>query len=171
MAQDTSDLDDDDDEAWATASQRADVIRQLLGGDIGRLKGEAVAAAASELGISRAGVYRLVARYKAIGRTSSLLPQRRGRPKGSRSLDRKREAIIAEEIDAFYLRPERPRLSDLCDRINARCHEIRARALSVRLESRGIPIESRMGESPSIVPSDRFAFWGANAEAVFAGLA
>jgi hypothetical protein len=46
-----------------------------------------------------------------------------------------------------------------------------SRALSVRLESRGIPIESRMGESPGIVPSDRFAFWGANAEAVFAGLA
>jgi putative transposase len=59
--------------------------------------------------------------------TSSLLPPRRGRPRGSRSLDRKRETIIAEKIDTFYLRPERPRLSDLCDRIDARCHEIGAR--------------------------------------------
>ena len=46
-----------------------------------------------------------------------------------------------------------------------------ARALSARLESQGIPSESRMGESPSVVPCHRFAFWGANAEAVFAGLA
>jgi hypothetical protein len=46
-----------------------------------------------------------------------------------------------------------------------------AKALSARLESQGIPSESRMGESPSVVPCHRFAFWGANAEAVFAGLA
>src|SRR5271170_3152125 len=48
---------------------------------------------------------------------------------------------------------------------------LRSRALSARLESQGIPSESRMGESPSVVPCHRFAFWGANAEAVFAGLA
>jgi putative transposase len=117
----------DQDETWAVAAHRAEVIRRLLDGGSGRLKGEKVAAAASELGVSRAGLYRLVARYRALDVTYSLLPLRDGRPKGSRSLDGRRESIIAEEIDQFYLRPERPRLSDLCDRIGARCHEIGAR--------------------------------------------
>lgn len=88
------------------------------------LSGEKVAAAASELGISRASLYRLLARYKVLGVSSSLLPVQAGRPKGSRFLDEKREAIIAAEINQFYLRPERPRLSDLFDRIGARCFEL-----------------------------------------------
>jgi hypothetical protein len=50
MVQDTSERDDDQ-EAWATASHRADIIRSLLEGDIGRLEEEAVAAAASGLGL------------------------------------------------------------------------------------------------------------------------
>ncbi len=123
MAEDATDPEDDE-EAWAIASERAGVIRDLLARNKGRLPGEAAAAAASELGVSRAGLYRLIARYKSTRVTSSLLPPRRGRPKGSFSLDRKREIIIAEEIDSFFLRAERPRLSDLCDRIGARCHEI-----------------------------------------------
>ena len=102
-------------------------MRRLLDGQAGPLRGDKVAAAASELDISRAGLYRLAAQYKALGVTSSLLPARGGRPAGSRFLDVKRETIIAEEIDQFYLRPERPRLSDLCDRISARCHEVGAK--------------------------------------------
>jgi len=64
-----------------------------------------------------------------------------------------------------------PDLPDARDHMYAAPMEVMARALSARLESQGIPSESRMGESPSVVPSHRFAFWGANAEAVFAGLA
>jgi hypothetical protein len=56
-----------------------------------------------------------------------LLPAWGGRPAGSRFLDEKLETIIAEEFDQFYLRLERPRLSDLCDRIGARCHEVGAK--------------------------------------------
>ena len=98
MAENASDPDDDE-EAWGIASERADVIRSLLDVVPGVCRSDAVAAAASELGVSRAGLYRLVARYRTAGVTSSLLPTRRGRPKGSHSLDRKRETIIAEEID------------------------------------------------------------------------
>lgn len=54
--------------------------------------------------------------------TSALRPARRGRPRGRQSLDQRREAIIAREIVEFYLKPERPRLSDLIDRIGSRCH-------------------------------------------------
>jgi transposase len=51
--------------------------------------------AASELAISRATVYRLLARFQTAEVASALLPSRRGRPQGARSLDRRREAIIA----------------------------------------------------------------------------
>jgi putative transposase len=120
MPQSTS---DHDDEAWSIATHRAEVVRRLRDGASGLLSGEKVSAAASELGISRASLYRLLARYKVLGVSSSLLPAQSGRPRGSRFLDEKREAIITEEIDQFYLRPERPRLSDLFDWIGARCYE------------------------------------------------
>ncbi len=35
----------------------------------------------------------------------------------------RRESIIGYEIETFYLRAERPRVSDLVERIGARCHE------------------------------------------------
>ena len=147
---------DDDEETWAVASRRADVIRGLLGEHNERLAGEAVAAAASELGISRAGLYRLIARYRAAGEILSLRPLRRGRRKGSRSLDRRREIIIAEEIESFFLRPERPRLSDLCDRIGARCHEIRAkppnwRTIHARVRDVDAKLKARRRHEPSAV--------------------
>jgi Helix-turn-helix domain len=75
---------EDDDEAWAIAVHRAEILRRLLDGRSGPLRGDEVAAAASELGISRAGLYRLAGRYKALGVASSLLPARGGRPAGSR---------------------------------------------------------------------------------------
>ena len=46
MVQDTPDPDDDE-EAWVTASRRADVLRRLLESDTGRLQGKAVAAMAA----------------------------------------------------------------------------------------------------------------------------
>ena len=109
--------------AWATAQRRAEVIRALLATDKKRLGAAAVDAAATSLGISRAGLYRLISRFRAVEKTSALLPSRTGRPSGARSLDAKREAIIAVEIETFYLKAERPRLSDLVERVGARCHE------------------------------------------------
>ena len=58
------------------------------------------------LGISLSGLYRLIARFRAVELTSTLLPLRTGRPTGARSLDPAREAIIANEIETFYLRAE-----------------------------------------------------------------
>jgi len=81
----------------------------------------ATKAARVELGIGRTTLYRLIAQYRAAEVTSALLPSRRGRPVGARSLDVRREGIIADEIKTFYLRVERPRLSDLVEQIAARC--------------------------------------------------
>ena len=108
-------------EAWAVAHERATVIRRLVLIDDARLRATAIGLAAIELGVSRAGMYRMMERFRAIGRTSALLPCRRGRPAGTLSLDTRREALISHEIQTFYLRPERPKLSQLIERIAQRC--------------------------------------------------
>ncbi|MEA2730506.1 MAG: hypothetical protein QOF70_4981 [Acetobacteraceae bacterium] len=72
---------EDDDEAWAIAVHRAEVLRGLLDGGVRPLRGDAVAAAASELGISRAGLYRLL----AASRSCSFRASRNCHPKSSSS--------------------------------------------------------------------------------------
>lgn len=119
---------DTDDDAWAVAHQRATVVRSLLSIDKGQLKTAAVFSAAAELGVSRASIYRMMARFRDVERTSALLPSRLGRPSGTRSLNTPRETIISTEIETFYLRPERPKLSQLVERIAQRCHEAEVRA-------------------------------------------
>lgn len=127
MASDDEEADGNED-AWAVARERAEVIRGLLATGKDRLGAMAVAAAAAKLGVSRAGLYRLVARFRTVEMTSALLPSPLGRPSGARSLDAKREAIIADLIRTFYLKAERPRLSDLVERIGASCQQAGVRA-------------------------------------------
>lgn len=119
----TDDEVDGDEGSWDVAQQRAVVIRALLAPGARRLGTAAVTVAADGLGISRSSLYRLIALFRGVEATSTLLPTRAGRPTGTRSLDARRESIIAHEIETFYLRAERPRVSDLVERIGARCHE------------------------------------------------
>lgn len=106
---------------WIEACRREAVIRPLAASEAGAVGEQAVRDAAELLGTSRAGIYRMIGRYRRTGRTSSLLPRNRGRPAGSRLLEREREALIAAEIETFYLTPQRPRLQDLVNRVRDRC--------------------------------------------------
>jgi putative transposase len=112
-----------DEAEWTVAQHRAEVVCCLLKADLSAVRSKLIASAAAELAVSRATVYRMLARFRAAEVTSALMPSRRGRPRGARSLDQRREAIIASEISRFYLKPERPRLSHLIDRIGSRCHQ------------------------------------------------
>lgn len=116
------------DEAWAVAHERATVIRKLVLIEDERHRAAAIREAAADLGVSRAGLYRMITRFQATGTTSALLPRRLGRPAGTRSLDARREALISREIETFYLRPERPKLSQLIERIAQRCNSAGMRA-------------------------------------------
>jgi transposase len=70
---------------WLIAQQRAEVLRRLVTAcDAGR-RSELIAVAAVELAVSRATVYRLLARFRTTEVTSALLPSRRGRPPGSKN--------------------------------------------------------------------------------------
>jgi len=123
---------------WAVAKRRADVIRALLTEGGTRLDQAAIRAAGAELGIGRTTLYRFIARFRAAEVTSALLPARRGRPSGARSLDAERETIIAEEIETFYLKAERPRLSDVVERVAARCHHLELPVPNWRTVSRRV---------------------------------
>jgi putative transposase len=115
------DLFEADDEQWEVAVRRAEVIRKLVAPG-GGSKVSAVTAAAKELGVSRPTIYRMISRFVPTGTAASLLPMITGRPRGSRFLDASVEGIIQREIESFFLRPVRPRLSQLIERINQRCH-------------------------------------------------
>jgi|ERR1700722_3996925 len=63
--------------------------------------------ACGTLRLSRAMVFRLLARYKEDQRASSLLPQASGRKPGSSVLRKEQERIITVQIRGFYLTRER----------------------------------------------------------------
>jgi putative transposase len=131
---------------WVEACRREAIIRTLAASEPGAVGEQAVRDAAETLGASRAGIYRMISRYRKTGRTSSLLPRTRGRPGGSRLLEREREALIAAEIETFYLTPQRPRLQDLVNRVREKCkaeglippswRTVRSRVESVDLKCR-----------------------------------
>jgi len=123
MANGGEHLPDVGDAEWETAQYRADLFRRILAAHDARQRSRLTVAAARELAISRSTIYRLLAKFRAAEVTSAVLPKRAGRKRGSRFLDRRREAIIAREITRFYLKPERPGLSHLVERVSARCHQ------------------------------------------------
>jgi putative transposase len=79
--------------------------------------------AALQLGLSCSSIYRLLRRYRTRPQVSSLLPMKRGRKRQSRFLDQAREKIIDAAIRDFFLKPERPRISDLMLAIRLACSE------------------------------------------------
>jgi putative transposase len=102
--------------------RREEAIRSLLKrhGD-GRLTIGDVEAVASELGVSRSTMYRLVSAYRAKGTVSSVEPRKLGRRKDTLVLDAKREKLIALAIREIYLKPERPTMAYLIELVRARC--------------------------------------------------
>ncbi len=113
------DIDDATDAQWAVAARREEVIAKLAPMDgIRRLE---VDTAAKILGLSRAMIYRLLARYREDSRTSALLAETVGRRQGSLSLHRRVEAIITQNIENFFLKPERPSAAALHKLVFAEC--------------------------------------------------
>ena len=104
---------------WQEACRRESVIRPLAEQET--VSRQAAVAAAEQLGIGPALVYRLVARFRARPQTSSLAPSVRGRGFRSCALDSGVEALVASTIKEVYLRPERPRLMDLWRAVRVRC--------------------------------------------------
>jgi putative transposase len=114
--------------AWQEALRREAVIRPLAGRS--RLTLAAVDAAAEDLGLKRARIYRLIAAYRAQAMTSALVPPRPGSRQGSRRLDSERESLIEEAIERVYRSRQKPSIAALVDHIAHECRRRRMRAVS-----------------------------------------
>ena len=107
---------------WDEARRCLPVI-QRLGHSTHRTTKE-VLAASVELGCGPAHVYRLLQRYLADPRLTSLLPRRRGTKVGHSYIQPEVEAIINDAIDEVYLTCQRPRVMDLVTEVRRRCRAI-----------------------------------------------
>lgn len=104
---------------WHMASQREDALKPLLEST----SPAAVAQVATDLGLSSAMVYRLLATYRRGPSTRSLLPNRGGRAQGTRFLSTDVERVIQALISGFYLKTQRPRVADLHRQIILECRK------------------------------------------------
>jgi putative transposase len=109
------------DERQEDAERRDEVLRQLLRHSSWKVTAEVVRAAYVQFGIPRSTLFRLASRFLSTRRTSSLRPQKRGTPDGAYRLDPKIERVIAEQIDRFWLKKEKPKFSALMGRIRETC--------------------------------------------------
>jgi putative transposase len=102
---------DRQDERQMDAEGRDEFLRQLLQRSGWKVTAEVVRAARAELGIPRSTLFRLASRFLNTRRTSSLGAQKRGTPEGAYRIDAKMERVIAEQIEGFWLRKEKPKFS------------------------------------------------------------
>jgi len=110
-----------DDPAWEEACRREEAIREFLRRHPKGLTYAAVDGVASELGVSRMTVYRLIQSFRSAGTVTSLLPRSRGRPQGLRMLDGKREALIRQALNEFFLQRTKPPFARLVHDVQTRC--------------------------------------------------
>jgi putative transposase len=112
-----------DEPAWEEACRREDAIGDLLRRHPQRLTVALVDDVAGQLGMSRASLYRLIRLFRADGTVTALMPRAAGRPQGLRLLDVKREALIRQALNEFYLKPTKPSFARLVHEVRTRCLE------------------------------------------------
>jgi putative transposase len=121
-AADTPDLADVPAVDWREARRRFEVINALA--QMPERSRSDAEAAAGMLGYSTSLVYRLLARYLADARVTSLLPGRRGRRHGQLLLPAEVDEVVQATIDAVFLSRQRPRVSDLVVEVQRRCRTL-----------------------------------------------
>jgi len=109
------------DEDWDEAVRKAAILAPLA--ELESCTTEQIDEAARSLQLSRPAVYRWLARYKQDLAASSLLPETRGRKRGSTQLSCAQERIIQEAIRGFYLSPQRPSVAALHRSIALDCFQ------------------------------------------------
>jgi DtxR family manganese transport transcriptional regulator len=105
--------------------RREAAVRELLKRVDGKLSQEVIEELKKDLGVSRATAYRMIKTFRSCGTVMAPSTRPVGRPKGARVLDPKREFLIHDAIRNFYLRPLRPKFSELVQEIGRRCREER----------------------------------------------
>lgn len=104
---------------WDLARRREEVIKPLM--EFPRRPTVVVEEAAQRLGCSVTMVYRLLSRYVADPRTTTLLPQKRGKRRGMQMVPEDAERIMAATIDEFYLTRQKIKGKSVADEVRRRC--------------------------------------------------
>ena len=107
---------------WQKARRRFSVIRDLA--ELADRTRDDAETAAAELDLSLSQLYRLLARYQADPRLTSLLPEPPGRKAGWIKLSPEVDEIINAAIDEYYLSRRKPRVSDLLIEVRRRCRAL-----------------------------------------------
>ena len=118
--------DEDCSDAGAEALRRASVLRPLVQAYLNRTGSleSGIRDAVWELGVSKTTVWRWIRRLaEEGGRTSALVPRKRGRRNGSVMVPVDVEGIIEEHLTRYYLRRERPSLARVVTEIRSACLE------------------------------------------------
>ena len=111
-------LDDPNDPRWLEAERRDVFLRGLLKDTDWTATREVVEAVRNEFRIGRSTVYRMIARFRASRKASSLIPTGRGTPDGAKRLDIRTERLIGQQIDRFWLKKEKPKMRALIQRVH-----------------------------------------------------
>jgi putative transposase len=124
---------------WDVARRYLPVIQRL--GHSSHRTTQDVIAASVELACGPAHIYRLLRRYLADPRLTSLLPRRRGTKDGHSYIQPEVEALINDAIEEVYLTRQRPRVMDLVAEVRRRCRALGLtppgrKAITKRLQAR-----------------------------------
>lgn len=104
---------------WNVARQREAAIAPLAA--LCRTSPQLIDEVAAALGLRRTRIYDLVAAFRACPHASTLLPTRCGRREGTQLLRPEVEHLIQAGIHDVYLKPERPTVTYLANRIRGAC--------------------------------------------------
>ncbi len=126
---------------WTEAVRRSERVRSLATADKNSVA--AVKAAASELGLSTAQIYRLIQKFRLSPVTQSLVVTKPGPRKGSRRLHNEIEQKIEAAIEAVLKTRERPTVKKLRLEISRDCNAAGLRtpsrtAIQARISSRSL---------------------------------
>jgi putative transposase len=137
---------------WTEAVRRSERVRTLATAD--KNSGDAVKAAATELGLSTAQIYRLIRKFRGSPVTQSLVVNKPGPQKGARRLPAEVEQKIEAAIDAVFKSRERPTVKKLRLEINRDCNAAGLRspsrtAIQARISARSLreTVAAREGAS------------------------
>ncbi len=109
------------DKEWDKALERYELIKPLL--ENPQRTSEDVINVARTANKSTVTIYRWINRFNETGLVSSLLRAPRG-DKGSPRIDVETQQIIDQQIESFFLKKERPSVSQLYERIKHECYSI-----------------------------------------------
>ena len=105
---------------WERARRRAEAIRPLA--EVPRNSRARIEQVAAELGCKPALVYRLITRWRADPRVTSLLPNTRGRRAGESRQAPEIDELMRVAIEEIYLTRQKPTLTHLVE-VRRRCRQ------------------------------------------------